>query len=59
MGNNGREAVVDSKLRTFSVPNLSVASTSVFPSGGSSNPTLMLMLLALRLGTHLAEQIGR
>ena len=59
MGNSGRDAVVDSKLRTFSVPNLSVASTSVFPSGGSANPTLMLMLLALRLSTHLAEQIGR
>jgi choline dehydrogenase-like flavoprotein len=33
--------------------NLSVLSTSVFPAGGGANPTLTLMLFALRLGDRL------
>jgi choline dehydrogenase-like flavoprotein len=53
MGTNGREAVVDSDLRVFGVSNLWVASTSTFPSLGTANPTLTLMLLTLRLGDHL------
>ena len=35
------------------VDNLFVASCSVFPTGGSSNPTLTLMALTLRLAEHL------
>jgi len=46
---DGRTAVVDGNLRTFSIPNLWVCSTSVFPSGASANPTLMLMLFSARL----------
>jgi choline dehydrogenase-like flavoprotein len=53
MGTDGRYAVVDDNLRTFAVPNLWVLSTSVFPSGGSANPTLMLMLFAMRLADKL------
>jgi choline dehydrogenase-like flavoprotein len=55
MGTNGREAVVDSDLRVLTLPNLWVASTSTFPSLGTANPTLTLMLLTLRLGDHLHE----
>jgi choline dehydrogenase-like flavoprotein len=54
MGLNARTAVVDKNLHTFAVPNLSVASTSVFPSGASANPTLMLMLFVERLAIRLA-----
>jgi len=54
MGTDGRSSVVDHNLRTFAVANLWVSSTSVFPSGGSANPTLMLMLFTLRLADHLA-----
>lgn len=53
MGTNSREAVVDSDLRVFGLPNLWVASTSTFPSLGTANPTLTLMLLTLRLSEHL------
>jgi choline dehydrogenase-like flavoprotein len=53
MGTNSREAVVDSDLRVFGLPNLWVASTSTFPSLGTANPTLTLMTLILRLGEHL------
>jgi choline dehydrogenase-like flavoprotein len=45
--------VVDSKLRVHGIPNLFVASCSVFPTGGSSNPTLTLMQLTLRLAEQL------
>jgi hypothetical protein len=53
MGTAEKSAVVDQNLRTFAVSNLWVSSTSVFPSGASSNPTLMLMLFTMRLGDHL------
>jgi choline dehydrogenase-like flavoprotein len=55
MGTDSREAVVDSHLRVFGLPNLWVASTSTFPSLGTANPTLTLMLLTLRLGEHLCK----
>jgi choline dehydrogenase-like flavoprotein len=55
MGTNSREAVVDSDLRVFGLPNLWVASTSTFPSLGTANPTLTLMLLTLRLSEHLCK----
>jgi choline dehydrogenase-like flavoprotein len=54
MGTDRRTAVVDDNLRTFAIPNLWVLSTSVFPSGASANPTLMLMLFAMRLADKLA-----
>jgi choline dehydrogenase-like flavoprotein len=54
MGVDRRSAVVDQNLRSFAVPNLWVSSTSVFPSGASANPTLMLMLFTMRLADHLA-----
>jgi len=58
MGVNRRTAVVDSNLQAFDIANLSVASTSVFPSGGGENPTLMLMLFTMRLADHLGGRFG-
>ena len=55
MGSDSRSAVVNSDLKTFSVRNLWISSTSVFPSGASANPTLMLMLFTRRLAEHLAK----
>ncbi len=54
MGRNPAEGVVDADLRAFRVPNLSVAATSAFPTGGGANPTMMLMMAALRLADRLA-----
>lgn len=45
--------VVDANGRLFESPNLYVASSSVFPTGGWANPTLTIMALAERLGDHL------
>ena len=57
MGSDARNAVVDGDLKTFAIPNLWVSSTSVFPSGASANPTLMLMLFTLRLAERLAKPV--
>jgi choline dehydrogenase-like flavoprotein len=48
MGRSPATGIVDKDLRVFGVPNLRVVSTAAFPSGGGANPTLMLMLFALR-----------
>lgn len=53
MSNNPTSGVVDSHLAVHGIANLSIASLSVFPSGGSANPTLTLMMLALRLADRL------
>jgi choline dehydrogenase-like flavoprotein len=53
MGRSPSEAVVDENLRTFAVPNLFVLATSVFPTGGGANPTMMLLMAAFRLADRL------
>jgi choline dehydrogenase-like flavoprotein len=58
MGLDRQSAVVDRDLKTFSIDNLWILSTSVFPSGASANPTMMLTLLALRLADHLAKLVS-
>ena len=55
MGVDRTAGVIDSNLRSFAIPNLSVASTAVFPSGGAANPTMMLLLAGLRW----AEQVTK
>jgi GMC oxidoreductase len=58
MGTNPSSSVVDPNLQVHGISNLFVSSCSVFPGGGSSNPTFTLMALALRLGTHLTSLCG-
>lgn len=50
--------VVDENCRLHSVSNLYVAGSSVFPAGGSNNPTLTIVALALRLADHIKEQLA-
>src|SRR5262249_47321437 len=58
MGRSAASSVVDRNLKAFTVENLYVVSTSTFPSGGSSNPTLTLMALALRAAEHVAGRVA-
>lgn len=53
MGFTELDGVVDRDLRVFGLGNVSVCSTSVLPSGGGANPTMMAMLLALRCSDRL------
>jgi choline dehydrogenase-like flavoprotein len=48
MGVDPRTSVVDPRLACHAVPNIFVASAAVFPSSGSANPTLTIMLIACR-----------
>jgi choline dehydrogenase-like flavoprotein len=59
MGASPSRGVVDAELRTFRIPNLYVVSTSAFPSGGSANPSFMLMALALRAAERIAAEVQR
>lgn len=59
MGTNAKDAVVDRNLTVFAIPNVSVASASVFPAGPSANPSLTLMALSLRLAKQLAGKFGK
>ena len=45
--------VVDENCKVFGVANLYVAGSSVFSTGGASNPTMPLLQLTLRLAEHL------
>jgi choline dehydrogenase-like flavoprotein len=56
MGTGPGDGVVDTDLRTFRVPNISVVSTSVFPTIGGANPTMTLMLAALRAADRLVKE---
>ena len=49
--------VVNADCRLHESPNLYVASSSVFPTGGWANPTVTIMALAERLADHLSEDL--
>jgi len=57
MGTDPSESVVDPYLRTHDCPNLRVASSSVFVTGGALNPTLTIAALALKAADHLDEDL--
>jgi hypothetical protein len=56
MGTDANTSVVDQDLKVHGIDNLYVASSSVFPTSGQANSTLLAIALALRLGQHLAVQ---
>lgn len=53
MSSDPSGGVVDTNCRVYGVNNLFVASSSVFPTSGHANPTLMIVALAMRLADHL------
>jgi choline dehydrogenase-like flavoprotein len=57
MHDSPRNGVVDADCRVHGIPNLFVAGSSVFPTGGYANPTLTIVALALRLATHLQSEL--
>jgi choline dehydrogenase-like flavoprotein len=59
MGNSPSTSVVDASCRAHEHRNLFVAGTSLFPTGGTANPTLTAAALALRLAEHLKGLFDR
>jgi choline dehydrogenase-like flavoprotein len=57
MGTDPAESVVDTRLRTHDVGNLTVASSSVFVSPGAMNPTLTIAAIALKAADHVAADL--
>ncbi|WFU06421.1 GMC family oxidoreductase (plasmid) [Rhizobium sp. CB3171] len=53
MGTDRATSVVDPNAMVHGIDGLFVAGSSVFPTGGHANPTLMLLTLAIRLADHL------
>ncbi len=58
MATSPDRGVVDTKCEVHGVSGLYVAGSSVFPTAGHANPTLMIVALALRLADHLRADLG-
>lgn len=58
MGDDPSTSVVDSRCRVHGYSNLYIGSSSVFPTGGFSNPTLTLMALALRAADEIKQSLS-
>ncbi len=53
MADNPKTGVVDRDCQVHGVEGLYIVSSSVFPTSGSSNPTLTILALAMRLADRL------
>jgi choline dehydrogenase-like flavoprotein len=58
MSDDPKLGVVDRDCRVHGMSNLYVAGSSVFTTGGSSNPTMFIVALALRLADHLRPELA-
>jgi choline dehydrogenase-like flavoprotein len=58
MNDDPKHGVVDRDCRVHGMSNLYIAGSSVFPTAGSGNPTLLIVALALRLADYLKRVIG-
>ncbi|TXI11418.1 MAG: GMC family oxidoreductase, partial [Rhizobium sp.] len=56
MGTDPRTSVVDTNAMVHGTDGLFIAGSSVFPTPGHANPTLMLLALAIRLADHLKQR---
>jgi choline dehydrogenase-like flavoprotein len=59
MHESKQQGVVDATCRVHEMKNLYIAGSSVFPTGGHSNPTLTLIALSIRLADHLKTELCR
>jgi choline dehydrogenase-like flavoprotein len=57
MGASANAGVVDSDCKVHGIENLYVAGSSVFPTGGTANPTMTIVALAARLANHLRGMV--
>ncbi len=57
MGNDPRTSVISRDLRVHDSPNLYVAGSASFVTGGAARPTLALTALSHRLAEHLTHRL--
>jgi choline dehydrogenase-like flavoprotein len=56
MSNDEKNGVVDMNCKVFSIDNLYIAGSSVFPTSGNANPTYTIAALTLRLAKYLEKK---
>jgi choline dehydrogenase-like flavoprotein len=59
MSSSPGTGVVDANCSVHGIPNLHIAGSSVFTTGGWANPTLTLLALSHRLAQHIDQQLDR
>ena len=59
MSRRSEDGVLNPDLAVHGLPDLSVVSSSAFPSSGQANSTFMIVVLALRLADRLRSELGR
>ena len=59
MATDPRRGVVDASSRVHGLPNLYVSGSSVFPTSGTSNPTLTIVALAIRLADQIKARFSQ
>ena len=57
MSSSPRQGIVDANCKVHDVNNLFVASSSVFPTSGQANPTLLAVAMAARLAEHVEARL--
>ena len=57
MASDPRRGVADGWGRVHGLPNLHIAGSSLFPTGGWANPTLTILALALRSADRIAHEL--
>ena len=58
MSTNPKQGVVNEHCQVHGISNLYIAGSSVFPTGGLSNPTLTIVALAIRLADHIKDYMS-
>ena len=59
MSEKPADGVVNKHGQTHDIANLFVSDGSAFTTGGSENPTLTIVALAIRQGEYVADQMGK
>jgi choline dehydrogenase-like flavoprotein len=59
MAQNPSEGVVDDNCKIHGIEGIYIAGSSIFPTNGHSNPTLMIVALAIRLADRLKATVFR
>lgn len=58
MGSDAKDSVVDAECRSHDCRNLYIVGASVFPTGGTANPTLTVAALSLRAAESILKQLN-